>query len=143
MLRNPFSVACLTATLAATVTPVGAHEAPETPGQAGPVPEVLMRHAALMIYPNGVKIPFVVNDDHTLFWIEIVPELEKSFAGPATWTWEDNVFCMEDIEDHPSVCFELESALVPGKTYDSTIRYLEDGKEVGTKPFRFLLIRTE
>jgi hypothetical protein len=85
----------------------------------------------------------VVNDDHTLFWIEIVPEVEKSFAGPARWTWEDNVFCMQDIEDHPSVCFGLEPELVPGKVYESTIRYLEDGKEVGTKPFEFLLIRSE
>lgn len=31
-----------------------------------------MQHAPLLIYPNGVQIPFVVNDDHTRFRIEIV-----------------------------------------------------------------------
>lgn len=119
-----------------------AHEAPDTPVEPGPVPQVLMDHAPVMLYENDVVIPFVVRPDKTLFWIEMLPKIEKSFAGPATWTWEDNEFCMF-IDNHPTVCFALESELQPGKIYDSTVRYLNDeGEETGSKPFRFILIRT-
>jgi hypothetical protein len=134
------------ATILAAMLPgvPAAHEAPDTPGGSGPVPEILMRHAPVMIYENGTLIPFVVDEDGSLFWFEMLPEIEKSFAGPARWTWDEREFCMI-IDDHPTVCMALEAELTAGKAYDSTVRYLHEGtgEEVGSRPFRFLLIRTE
>ena len=148
MFRTTTLTNILYAAMAACVAPhlAFAHEAPKTTGERGPVPEILMRHAPLMMYENGARIPFVVREDKTLFWIEIVPDVEKSFAGPARWTWDGGEFCM-DIDDHPTVCFELEPQLTAGRVYDSTVRYLDDengnGEEIGSKPFKFMLIRTE
>ncbi len=132
------------AVLAAGASVALAHPAPKTKAKSGPVPQVLIENAPVMLYENGVQIPFIVNEDKTLFWVEMMPELEKSIAGPATWTWDEKEFCMI-IDNHPDVCFTLEKEMTPGEYYDSTVRFLdpETKKEKGSKSFRFLIIRTD
>ncbi|MGF1454439.1 MAG: hypothetical protein ACFB6R_03580 [Alphaproteobacteria bacterium] len=121
-----------------------AHPAKDHPAEPGPVPQILMEHGPIMIYENGTLIPFVVREDKSLFWFEMFPETDKSVAGGGTWTWNGEEFCMI-IDNHPDVCMALEAELQPGKVYDSTVRFLdpETKKEKGSKPFKFVMARTD
>ena len=120
---------------------VAAHEPPSTPVDPGPMPGILFEYPVLAVFPENASLFLEVSRDTTLSYIENnYQEMAKSMQGSGTWTWEDNDFCMY-VDDH-TLCYRLESELMPGRVYETEMRLLDvKGEEQAALPVKWMLVR--